>query len=60
VSSDAAPGGIIAVLDTNALVRVMLAKSPLVRALRDSLERGAFILVTSEELLCNGYERING
>ena len=51
VSSDAAPSGIIAVLDTNALVRVMLAKSPLARALRDSLERGAFILVTSEEIL---------
>ena len=52
VSSDAAPSGIIAaVLDTNALVRVMLAKSPLARAFRDSLERGAFILVTSEEIL---------
>jgi predicted nucleic acid-binding protein len=51
VSSDAASSGIIAVLDTNALVRVMLAKSPLVRALRDSLERGAFILVTSAEIL---------
>jgi uncharacterized protein len=51
VSSDAASRGIIAVLDTNALVRVMLAKSPLVRALRDSLESGAFILVTSEEIL---------
>ena len=51
MSSDAASRGIIAVLDTNALVRVMLAKSPLARALRDSLERGAFILVTSEEIL---------
>ena len=60
MSSDDTSHGMIAVLDTNALVRVMLAKSPLVRALRDSLERGAFILVTSEELLCNGYERING
>ena len=51
VSSDAAPSGIIAVLDINALVRVMLAKSPLVRALRDSLESGAFILLTSDEIL---------
>lgn len=31
----------IAVLDTNALVRVALAKSPLIRALRAGLEQGA-------------------
>jgi putative PIN family toxin of toxin-antitoxin system len=51
VNNDAASHGMIAVLDTSALVRVMLAKSPLARALRDCLESGAFILLTSEEIL---------
>lgn len=51
MNGGAPPQRAIAVLDTNALVRVMLAKSPLARALRDSLESGAFILLTSEEIL---------
>jgi hypothetical protein len=42
---------LIAVLDTNALVRVALAKSPLARALRIALEQGAWILLTSNEIL---------
>ena len=42
---------LIVVLDTNALVRVALAKSPLARALRFALERGDLILLTSEDIL---------
>lgn len=45
------PPRLIAVLDTNALVRVALAKSPLARALRLAFERGDFILLISEEIL---------
>jgi len=41
----------IAVLDTNVLIRVALAKSPLARALRDSFENGDFVLLTSDEIL---------
>ena len=41
----------IVVMDTNALVRVALAKSPLARALRFALERGDFVLLTSADIL---------
>ena len=41
----------IVVLDTNALVRVALAKSPLARALRAELEQGAWNLLTSNDIL---------
>ncbi|OIO96539.1 MAG: putative toxin-antitoxin system toxin component, PIN family [Anaerolineae bacterium CG2_30_64_16] len=47
----AAPRRLIVVLDTNALVRVALAKSPLARVLRCSLERGDFVLLTSGDIL---------
>jgi len=47
----AEPRHLIVVLDTNALVRVALAKSPLARALRFALEEGVFILLTSDEIL---------
>jgi putative PIN family toxin of toxin-antitoxin system len=45
------PRHLAVVLDTNALVRVVLAKSPLARALRFALEEGVFILLTSDEIL---------
>jgi putative PIN family toxin of toxin-antitoxin system len=45
------PRRLIVVLDTNALVRVALAKSPLARSLRLALEHGDFILLVSEEIL---------
>jgi len=38
---------LIVVLDTNALVRVALAKSPLARSLRLAFEHGDFILLVS-------------
>ncbi len=41
----------IVVLDTNALVRMALAKSPLARALRAALEQGDFVLLTSNDIL---------
>lgn len=41
---------LIVVLDTNALVRVALAKSPLARSLRSAFERGDFVLLMSEEI----------
>lgn len=51
VNREAIARKLIVVLDTNVLVRVLLAKSPLTRALRDSLQRGAFILLISDEIL---------
>jgi hypothetical protein len=45
------PRHLVVVLDTNALVRVALAKSPLARALRFAFEEGVFILLTSDEIL---------
>lgn len=51
VNREAIARKLIVVLDTNVLVRVLLAKSPLTRALRDSLQRGVFILLISDEIL---------
>ncbi|PKO21977.1 MAG: putative toxin-antitoxin system toxin component, PIN family [Chloroflexi bacterium HGW-Chloroflexi-1] len=42
---------LIAVLDTNALIRVALAKTRLARALRVAWEEPVFLLLTSEAIL---------
>jgi putative PIN family toxin of toxin-antitoxin system len=42
---------LIAVLDTNALIRVALAKTRLARALRIAWEQPIFLLLTSEAIL---------
>ncbi len=51
VNREAIARKLIVVLDTNVLVRVLLAKSPLTRTLRDSLQRSVFILLISDEIL---------
>jgi putative PIN family toxin of toxin-antitoxin system len=51
VTSRANDSRLIAVLDTNALIRCALAKTWLARVLRIAWERGDFILLTSEAIL---------
>jgi putative PIN family toxin of toxin-antitoxin system len=51
VTEGSGDAGTVAVFDTNALLRVALAKSPLARAMRDAWEQGTFLLLVSDEIL---------